>query len=521
VDALFRAMVPELKAKLNNDLTDFSKRRVNAVLKQTEEVIDRYYGLMGGAAGAELTPIETEAMKYATPEDFLSQYAIKKPILKSNQISNLAQAIDYQDFNNALEDLRDGGEKYIDAYHVAKIDEKATLLKGGIKRGASWYEREEMVYYFADPDDIRLAVPYLSLKVEGAEGGVVSVTHFRIPVGKDNIKSMQWDGLFNSQMETYSAFGIKRDIPKEWIVESKLFQVPSAKDFESGKFVTKKQLTEAWNSTHVTPQAIDYAGLAKTEADFTAKTFTSIGLDASLPSEATLKALVNGSLIEGAPSAKWWAKQSDDLAFKFSNQVRQGVAQNETMQQIVRRITGSKRLGIPGIMDKTRREAFTLVHNSVMQVSNDARMATFQENSDVVKGMRHLSTFDSNTSPKCIAYSGAEWDINGKPINGNTLPFEGGCPRHWGCRSTTVPITKTFRELGIDVDEPKGTRASDLGQIPSDLSFDDFLKRHSTEYADDLLGPGKAQLWRDGKITLTDLMGQHGRPMTLDQLKAK
>ncbi len=46
MDALFRAMVPELKNKLNNGLTDFSKRRVNAVLKQTEEVIDRYYGMM-------------------------------------------------------------------------------------------------------------------------------------------------------------------------------------------------------------------------------------------------------------------------------------------------------------------------------------------------------------------------------------------------------------------------------------------------------------------------------------------
>ena len=519
VDALFRAMVPELKNKLNNGLTDFSKRRVNAVLKQTEEVIDRYYGMMGGKAGAGLTPIEVEAMKYSTLEDFMSQYAIKKPVLTPTQISNLAKGIDYKDYKNVLGSLKESGEKYIDAYHVAKLDEKATLLKGGIKRGVSWYEREEMVYFFADPDDIRLAVPYLAMKVEGAEGGAVSVTHFRIPVDKDNLKVMQWDGFFNSQMRTYSAFGIEKDIPKGWIVDSKLFQVPSAKDFENRKFVTKKQLTEAWNSAKVTPQAIDYAGLAKAEADFTAKTFTSIGLEASLPSEATLKALVNGSLIEGAPSAKWWAKQSDDLAFKFSNQVRQGVAQNETVQQIVRRVAGSKKLGIPGIMDVSRRNASALVHTSIQQVCADSKLATFKANADVVKGTRFLATFDSHTSQTCMAHSGAEWDLEGNAIKGG-FPFEPP-PLHFNCRSTLVPITLTFRELGIDMPEVKGTRASDLGQVRSDLTFDEFLSRHSTEYQDDLLGPGRAKLFREKKITMSDLMGQHDRPLSLDALKGK
>ena len=264
---------------------------------------------------------------------------------------------------------------------------------------------------------------------------------------------------------------------------------------------------------------IDYAGLAHTEADFTGRTFTSIGLDASLPSEATLKALVNGSLIEGAPSAKWWAKQSDDLAFKFSNQVRQGVAQNETVQQIVRRVAGSKKLGIPGIMDVSRRNASALVHTSIQQVAADAKLATFRANSDVVKGVRFLATFDARTSDRCIAHSGAEWDLEGNAIKGG-FPFEPP-PLHFNCRSTLVPITLTFRELGIDMPEVKGTRASDLGQVPSDLSFDGFLKRHSTEYQDDLLGPGKAALWREKKITLTDLMGQSGRPLSLEALKGK
>ncbi|MDD5723606.1 MAG: hypothetical protein PHY29_07710 [Syntrophales bacterium] len=48
----------------------------------------------------------------------------------------------------------------------------------------------------------------------------------------------------------------------------------------------------------------------------------------------------------------------------------------------------------------------------------------------------------------------------------------------------------------------------------------DFLNRHSKEYQDNLLGPGRAELWRSGKITLSDLVSQQGRPLSLSQLEA-
>ncbi|MCK5605384.1 phage head morphogenesis protein [Candidatus Pacearchaeota archaeon] len=266
---------------------------------------------------------------------------------------------------------------------------------------------------------------------------------------------------------------------------------------------------------------LDFEGLAKQQAGVAANSFKAIGLTASLPSETALKALVNGSLIEGAPSAAWWSKQSDDTAFKFSAQVRQGIAGGETVQQIVRRIVGSPRLGTPGIMETSRRGASALVHTSIQQVSNDARLATFKANDDIVKGVMQLSTLDSHTTKICIAYSGASWDLEGNPIDGNELPFNGGTPRHFNCRSVLTPITRTYKELGINIPEaPPGTRASDLGQVPATTTFESFLERHDAEYMDNLLGPGRAKLYRDGKITLTQLVDGQGRPLTLKQLEA-
>jgi hypothetical protein len=146
-------------------------------------------------------------------------------------------------------------------------------------------------------------------------------------------------------------------------------------------------------------------------------------------------------------------------------------------------------------------------------------MAFFKENEEIYKGYRQISTLDTLTSVICISYSGAEWDLNLKPINGAPA-YNGGCPRHPNCRSVVVAITKTFRELGVNIDEiKKTTRASDEGQIAASTTFDQFLARKSQKQQDEMLGKGKAQLWRDGKITLRDLLDQSGRPLTLEELK--
>jgi len=265
---------------------------------------------------------------------------------------------------------------------------------------------------------------------------------------------------------------------------------------------------------------IDFVELAKYEAEASTKAIATIGLDAAIPTASVLKAMVSDTLLQGAPLSAWWAKQAEDTAFKFTSQVRQGVAQGETLQQIITRIVGSTKKGIPGIMEVSRRNTSTLVHDSIMQIANGSRMATFQDNDDIIKGMQQLSTLDSHTSAVCVAYSGAQWTLEGKPMGGNTLPYNGGCPRHPNCRSVIVPLTKSYRELGIDIDEMKpGTRSSDLGQVPSDMSFKEFLKRHDDEYMDNLLGKGRAELYRSGKITLKDLIDGNGRELTLAQLK--
>lgn len=81
---------------------------------------------------------------------------------------------------------------------------------------------------------------------------------------------------------------------------------------------------------------------------------------------------------------------------------------------------------------------------------------------------------------------------------------------------------KALREMGIDMDEPDpGMRASSEGPISAKTTFADFLRLRGADYQNEVLGPGRAAMFRDGKLSPRDLVSAAGKPMKLAELKAK
>lgn len=238
---------------------------------------------------------------------------------------------------------------------------------------------------------------------------------------------------------------------------------------------------------------------------------------------ATTRALVSGTLIEGATLGQWWGKQSRDLRESFMREIRTAMQNGESLTQATVRIVGGTVDGVtvPGIMKTTKRKASALAATAMNAVSNDAALRTFQENNDVIKAVTQVSTLDNKTSDICIAYSGQTWNVETlQPIPPSKLRFNSGPPRHFNCRSRLRPVTKSFKELGIDTKEiPPGTRASMDGQVPADITFDEFLVKKSETFQNKLLGRKRAELWRKNAITLTQLVDFRGFPMTLEQLE--
>lgn len=232
---------------------------------------------------------------------------------------------------------------------------------------------------------------------------------------------------------------------------------------------------------------------------------TAAGLGVTVPSKAVLNAVVTDFLITGSPARAWWEKQAADTAFRFSAAIRQGIVQSETMPQIFKRV--NEAIGIAG------RNAKTLTHTSVMAVMNAANLATLEDNSDVAPAVRWMATLDSSTCPSCGERDGLEWDTETyEPID-HDIPFESP-PLHWGCRCKLVAVTDLSRNMA-------GQRASMFGPVDRKMTFSDFLKRQSLDFQTEVLGKGRAELYRAGKITLSDLVSGSGAPLSLAKLNSK
>lgn len=303
-------------------------------------------------------------------------------------------------------------------------------------------------------------------------------------------------------------------------------------------------------------------GMVRIEADYTAKVLTQglkIELGAKLPPATYLEKLVGDTLIKGASSADWWKRQALDTQFRFASQVRLGAAQGETTSQIVSRVLGKSAkaadlapntpaappmpAGTPGapaakgpapapdpvapgeqgILKTSVANARALVHSSVQAVANAARLASFKQNADLIECLVWLATLDSHTCLLCAVRDQMEYTLDDQEPIGHTHEWAGGPGAiHFSDRCVLSTRTKSFKDLGIELDEPgESTRPSDGGAVSSKMNFKDFLASKDKAWRAEYLGPGRAEMYEAGKITLNDLMNLKGRKLTLEELQAK
>jgi len=243
----------------------------------------------------------------------------------------------------------------------------------------------------------------------------------------------------------------------------------------------------------------------------------------STMSKSMLNAIASKTLIEGSPTKEWWARKGAGFQAKFEDTIRMGMLQGDTTDNIVRGLIGTRVNKFKdAALQAQRRGAEAVVRSSIQTVANTARLDTFANNSDVIKGIEWVATLDNRTSVICMELDGLEWDLEYNPI-GHSKPFPSAIA-HWNCRSTQVPVTKSWEELGAKgkfSEIPESTRSSMDGQVAGDMNYQQWLGTKSKAFQQEVLGVKKQQLWKAGKISFSDLVNQRGHPLTLEQLKRK
>lgn len=207
-------------------------------------------------------------------------------------------------------------------------------------------------------------------------------------------------------------------------------------------------------------------------------------------------------IIQGAEASKWWSKQERDYQFKVERIIRNGKLSGQDSRQLISELRHANKT--------TKQQAESLYRTINASIASNAQERLFKENEDIIQYKQQLSTLDSRTTPICQHRDGMMWKLDGTPIGHNEEFIEP--PLHFGCRSIVRVI----------IDPSKtGKRASEFGQVDSAVNYEDFLKSQDSEYIKGILGSKRAQLFEDGKLSLSQIIAGDNRYLTLKEIEAK
>lgn len=211
------------------------------------------------------------------------------------------------------------------------------------------------------------------------------------------------------------------------------------------------------------------------------------------PSDALLQRMVRDFLVLGAPVADQWQRQGDALARRVTDAVREAIA--VPPDPAVLRST------LDDAIAAARRDAEGLADISSTSAAAQGRAEVARRAGAI--GWQWFAILDMRTTPGCALRAGLLYTLDYQPM-GHSIPIERPPPRHWGCRSQLLPLMRMPRASDIN-----------LG------SFDEWLNGLSKDEQDDVLGVGRADLYRRKVITKADLVNQRGRVLTLAELRKR
>jgi hypothetical protein len=226
---------------------------------------------------------------------------------------------------------------------------------------------------------------------------------------------------------------------------------------------------------------------------------------------------------QGRLLRNWGKEIAADRMVKVRNAVRTGYLEGKTTDQIVRSIRGTRAAGYAdGFLERPRRDLASVVRTAISHTAAVARENFNTANAGIIESEDWTSTLDNRTSAPCRIRDKLPYAVGThKPI-GHKVPWLEGPGRiHFNCRSTSTPRTKSWRDLGIPIDEmTPGQRGSMDGQVPADTNYADWISRQSTERQEQVLGPVRAKMLRDG-MSMEEFYSPAGAFLTLEQLRER
>ena len=213
-----------------------------------------------------------------------------------------------------------------------------------------------------------------------------------------------------------------------------------------------------------------------------------------------------------------WISRTFDSAIQkeIGEEMLTGFLKGESVYHLQRRLRET--------FDIVKRDAETLTRTWVANANNAAIKEVYDRNADIMEGEEWCAHLEVNlksgrgTCLRCAGLDGRVYPLNEAHIRP---------PLHPRCRCFMVPKTKSYKELGLDIDDlkewarpyqvKKGTVVQQVGQF--DGKFSDWLMQQPKKYQVDMLGPNRYRLIQEGVVKFDDLVDDVGNIRLLKKVE--
>lgn len=179
--------------------------------------------------------------------------------------------------------------------------------------------------------------------------------------------------------------------------------------------------------------------------------------------------------------------------------IQTGVSRGLSTDAIVKGLRGTESEGyLDGWLTGSTRDLSTLVRTAGTHYSATANTEAYKAIG--IDRYRWVATLDTRSCAACGALDGQEFVIGDGPLPPSPHP---------NCRCATVPV----------FGEPEGTRASQDGQVPADLTFREWVEGRSIAEQNEVLGKTRANAWRAGKLDFDKMIGRDLEILTIAELR--
>lgn len=261
-----------------------------------------------------------------------------------------------------------------------------------------------------------------------------------------------------------------------------------------------------------------------------------------------IMSLTSGQKIDAGTWADFVKAGVNTHADLVDSIVKNGYSNGQTVQQMIKQLRDLT----DGLV---KNQAEALVRTGIQHYANNGREAMLIDND--VDEVVYTSVLDNRTTILCMSRDGNRYSLSD--------PKRPALPAHWNCRSTYIPAIamqdvdtraavggkegkeaeKAYLTKKETLDQRRDQRAEDRAdgistpETPSKVryrgkkdsnafkagqikytQYDEWLKRQPAWFQDSALGKGKAEIFRQGKLSLAQFVDLAGRPLTLAELRA-